>query len=302
MLLADLDRASLVARLRASALLLDIHPFVARIGTDLPALADDMRLVYAQFAVLAADTFADFHVCIKAERRFSSGFRPQARFYYDGQPSFLPLPRHHALPMLEWGLNWCVASHAHQFMILHAAVLERGGKAMLLPAPPGSGKSTLAAGLVHRGWRLLSDELALLDMSDGQVQGMARAVNLKNRSIELLSGFAPEARFTRPVPDTAKGLVSLMAPPADSVARRHEPARPAWVVLPRFKEDAKASLTPADRAPTLLLMAEQSFNYDIHGERGFDALGTLIARCQCLQFEYSALDDAVAVFRQLSDG
>jgi hypothetical protein len=42
-------------------------------------------------------------------------------------------------------------------------VLERGGRALLLPAPSGSGKSTLCAGLAFNGWRLLSDELALLD-------------------------------------------------------------------------------------------------------------------------------------------
>ena len=63
---------------------------------------------------------------------------------------------------------------------------------MLLPAPPGAGKSTLCAGLVHRGWRLLSDELALVDMETGLVRGMARPVNLKNKSIEVIRDFAPE--------------------------------------------------------------------------------------------------------------
>jgi hypothetical protein len=48
-------------------------------------------------------------------------------------------------------------------------------------------------------------------------------------------------------------------------------------------------------------MAEQSFNYDIHGAQGFNALGDLITSCQCLQFEYSNLEDAAAIFRKLSD-
>lgn len=301
MLLGGLSHSELSSQLRNKSLLLDIHPFVARIGTDLPVLVDDLRLVYAHFPVLPASSFADFHVQVLGERRPGGGFRPQARFYSDGKPSFLPLPRHHALPMLEWGLNWCVASHAHQFLIIHAAVLERGGRALVLPAPPGSGKSTLAAGLVHRGWRLLSDELALLDLRSGQVLGMARAVNLKNQSIALLQQFAPEARFTRPVPDTAKGMVALMATPPDSVARRRESALPAWVVLPQYRAGAAASLRSADRARTLLLMAEQSFNYDIHGAHGFNALGDLITSCQCLHFEYSNLEDAAAIFRKLSD-
>jgi hypothetical protein len=44
-------------------------------------------------------------------------------------------------PMFEWGLNWCIASHAHSFLVIHATVVERGGRAMVLPAPPGSGKA-----------------------------------------------------------------------------------------------------------------------------------------------------------------
>jgi hypothetical protein len=300
MRVADLSRSELRSRLRGGDLQLDIHPFVARIRTDLPTLAADIARMYADFQFIDGDAFADFHIDILAERRLAGAFRPQARFYYDGKPSFLPLPRQHALPMLEWGLNWCVASHAHQYLIIHAAVLERGGRALILPAPPGAGKSTLTAGLIHRGWRLLSDELALYDMASGLLWGMSRPVNLKNRSIEIMARFAPQALLSEPVPDTAKGMVALMAPTADSVARRREPAKPAWVVLPRYAEGRPAQLSAAEPARTLLLMAEQSFNYDIHGVRGFDAMGDLIGACRCLQFEYSSLDDAAAVFADLA--
>ena len=65
--------------------------------------------------------------------------------------------------MLEWGLNWCVAGHAHQYLMLHAAALERNGRAVILPGDPGAGKSTLTAALMLSGWRLLSDEITLVD-------------------------------------------------------------------------------------------------------------------------------------------
>src|SRR3546814_17273791 len=73
-----------------------------------------------------------------------------------------------ALPMLEWGLNWCIGAHGHQFLIIHAAVIERNGLAAILPGAPGSGKSTLTACLVHNGWRLLSDAMALVSLQGGR--------------------------------------------------------------------------------------------------------------------------------------
>jgi predicted ATPase len=46
--------------------------------------------------------------------------------------------------------------------MLHAAVVEKNGKALILPALPGSGKSTLSAALAMNGWRFLSDEFTMI--------------------------------------------------------------------------------------------------------------------------------------------
>src|SRR3546814_3330456 len=89
--------------------------------------------------------------------------------------------------MLEWGLNWCIGLHGHRYLIIHAAAIERNGLAVILPGAPGSGKSTLTAFLVHHGWRLLSDELALVSLHDGRLTALARPIGLKNRSIDLRS-------------------------------------------------------------------------------------------------------------------
>lgn len=302
MKVSGLPRSELGRLLRLGDLLLEMPPFVARLRSDVARAASDIATMYGEFNVLPTDRFADFHIEVTRESGVRRWFRPQARFHFDGQPAFAPLPADHAFTMIEWGLNWCVAAHAHQFLIIHAAVIERCGRAVLLPAPPGSGKSTLCAGLVQRGWRLLSDELALIDMETGLVRGMARPVNLKNASIEVLRAFAPEAVMTRPVPDTLKGTVSLMQPPQDSVRRVREPALPTWVVLPKYLRGSAAMLEPHSRARTFLLMAEQSFNYDIHGLRGFEAVSALMDRCQTLQFTYSDLDDAVRMFDELAAG
>lgn len=255
--------------------------------------------MYADFEVLPEHDFADFHVEVLREGGGRRWFKPQARFYFDGRPSFIPLPRHQAFAMLEWGLNWCVAAHSHQYLIIHAAVIEKQGRAVILPAPPGAGKSTLCAGLISRGWRLLSDELGLYDMESGLIQGMSRPVNLKNASIDIIRRFAPQAMMTQPVHDTSKGSIGLMRPPADSVRRAAEPARPAWIVLPNFAAGAAPCMEDHSRAHTFMLLAEQSFNYEVHGLRGFQEIGRLVDQCNCLRFTYSDLNDAEPAFNAL---
>jgi len=297
---AQLLQAELARLLDRGEFLLELPPFVARLRSDVPSLARDIAAMYGEFAVIPPDAFADFSVQVSLEPGLRRWYKPQARFYYDGQPSFAPLPAEQAFPMIEWGLNWCVAAHAHQYLTIHAAVIERDGRAAVLPAPPGSGKSTLCAGLIQRGWRLLSDELALLDMDSGMIHGMARPVSLKNASIAAIRDFAPQAIMTPAVPDTAKGTVSLLQPPAESVRRVREPARAAWIVLPSHERGAPPAFSPHGKERAFMTLAEQSFNYDMHGARGFEAMGRLVEQCECLRFHYGALADAAAAFERLA--
>ena len=277
-------------------------PFSVRLRSNVATLARDLSLIYADFELANDGVFADFHVGIEQRRSISTGLRSEVRFFLDERPFFVPLSPAQSFAGLEWGLNWCVTSTAHQYLIFHAAVIEKNGRTALLPAPPGSGKSTLCAGLVMSGWRLLSDELALYDMAEGLVYGMARPINLKNRSIDVIQSFAPQAEMTVPVPNTSKGTVALLRPPRESVLRAREPARPSWVILPQYRPRAAAELTPYSPAKTFMLLAEQAFNYQIHGRQGFEAVGRLIDQTRTYQFVYSQLADAVATFNGLAEG
>jgi len=297
--ISELPRSELVRTLRRGELLLDLSPFVARVKSDIETLADDIHAMYADFKVLTPDRFSDFHVDVSREAGFARWFKPGAVFKADGRPFFVPLTLGQAFACLEWGLNWCITATMHNFLVMHAAVIERGGKCAIMPAPPGSGKSTLCAGLVMRGWRLLSDELALYDIDSGLVYGMARPINLKNASIEVIRKFAPHAILTKPVPNTSKGTVALLRPPQQSVLRVREPAQPAWVVLPNYQSNAQANMLPQGKSETLMLLAEQTFNYHIHGLRGFDGICKMLDTADCFRFSYSSLDDADAAFSAL---
>ena len=68
---------------------------------------------------------------------------------------------------------------------LHAALLSRGGRGVLVVGPKEAGKSTLACALWRAGWRFHSDDSAVLE--DGhRARGVPRRVSLRPTSRELL--------------------------------------------------------------------------------------------------------------------
>jgi len=149
---------------------------------------------------------------------------------------------------------------------------------------------------------LLSDELALVSPGDGTIAALARPISLKNEAIAAVRTLALESEFSAPILNTEKGTVSFMKPPAASVKRMNEPALPAWIVVPRYLPHAKPLLTPRGKAETFMALYNNAYNYHLFGRAGFELLASLVDRCDCYDFVYSELEDAVEVFGSLAKG
>lgn len=300
MTLSDLDEGVWRERLRRGDLVIRCGPFRYRIESRLPLIAEGLGRLYADYPVAEPDEFADFSLKMAEGTGVHRWWHRQVRFSADGFYPFEPLPLDHAYPQLEWAMNWCLTTRAHHYLMLHAAVVERDDLAAILPAPPGSGKSTLCAALVHRGWRLLSDEVALISLTDGRIWPAVRPISLKNQSIDILRAYAPGCVMTRVTHGTTKGSVTHLKVPTDQVARMDEPAVPRWVVFPKYVAGAPTRLAPVARARSLLDLGGNSFNYTLLGRDGFEALGRLVASCACFEFSYSQLDEAIQTFDGLA--
>lgn len=299
MKLSRWTRSQLDELLKGRGLFLHTGPFVSRIRTAIPEVAEGIYLLYADYPAAVGEAFADFHLSLDRPGGARRWYRPQVLFNFDGLVPFKPLPLAQALPLLEWGLNWSIASHANHFLIIHAAAIEKDGLAAILPGAPGSGKSTLTAFLVHRGWRLLSDELALISLGDGTVTPLARPISLKNESIDIIRQVVPGAILSKRCEDTIKGTVALLKAPLESVDRVAETARPTWVIFPKFKAGAEAHLARCSKANTLIELGDNAFNYSIHGKLGFEILARLVDDCTCYNFTYSDLSEALRIFDDL---
>jgi hypothetical protein len=264
-------------------------------------VAEHLDRLYDPSAVEAtAEANGHFDLAVVPTSAWRTLVRPQATLFVNGAEPFLPLPASLAGPLLEWGLNWCIGKYAHRWVVVHAAVVERNGRALILPASPGSGKSTLSAALVYSGWRLLSDELTLVDPVSGMVHPIPRPIALKNGSIPLIQARYPEVVLSRERVDIEGARFVHARPPRESVARADELATPAWIVVPRYVAGSAPSLTSLPRARMLMQMADQSFNYNYPGPQGYLCLAEVVRRSACFTFEYSEIDDALELMGRLA--
>lgn len=273
--------------------IVDIAPFRVRIRSDLPAVAGHLSGFYVDRPRLAPGAFVDFDIELLRGRGLRRWWEPQVRFELDGAEPFFPLPAGQAAPMLEWSLNWCVAQRPLEWLIVHAAVLARGDRAVALPGFPGAGKSTLCAAMAYiRGWRLLSDELAILDPESGQLLPHPRPISVKNDSIEIVRQF-PGARLGPVYRDTRKGDVSHLACPQASRTEAQQPARVGWVVFPRFEAGCAPRIEAISRAEAFALIAEQSFNQHRLGATGFETMCAMLDAAQCFEIRYGSTQDGL---------
>lgn len=271
-----------------------LPPFTFSVTTDIPLVAANLQRLYAH-APKAESLLVDYPLRLERGAGLRRLFKPQARFFADTQEPFQPLQLQQGYAMLEWGMNWCIAAHEMQYVIIHSAVLAKGDKAILFPAPPGSGKSTLTAYLAFNGWRLLSDEMALILPFSNKVQPFVRPICLKNRSIALAKSWFPTGVFSSIATDTHKGDVVHLSPPAASWQGALQQAEIVAVVFPSYQADTNLDIYSLDQTQAFMQLARNAFNFGVIGQEGFATLTAIIEQVPAFEVQYNDLT-AVAAF------
>lgn len=293
-----LSSSEVCRRLAGQGLNITIGGFDVALHSTLPRVVRGIAHMYADFPLSLEGQFMDFRVNLSSPSLLRRLIRPQVNFDFDGARPFKPLPIAQSFAMFEWGLNWVIANHAHQFSIVHAAAIEKNGRGFIFPGVPGSGKSTLCAAMVSRGWRLLSDEMAMISLDDGLIWPIPRPVSLKNASIEIIRNYASAAEFGDVVADTAKGNIAHMRPPRASVQAARVPVKPCAIVFPTYRAHTETELVGISKGRTLMRLAENCFNYPVLGAAGFNCLANAVEQSHCSTLTYSDLDGAIAALER----
>ncbi len=299
MRIGDLSRRDLLSR---NGFDLGLGPFTARVRLRDASLAKAIKQTYREFAATTDASIPDFVLTIEPPSIWRRHVRRQLTARFDLPGPFLPVPAGTGLPLLESALNWGIYSFGHAYLILHAAIVAKGDQAVVLPAPSGAGKSTLCAALSLSGWRLLSDEMTILDTGSGNALPCPRPVSLKNDGIDVIRSRFDAAEIGPEFPETAKGTIAYLQQPPSALNQVDRPARPRLVIAPTWRKGAPVTLEPIARAKAFLWLAGNSVNYLRHGRAGFDCIADLVEACDFYHLTYGDLDDAVAAIDQLTAG
>lgn len=255
------------------------------------------RRIYGDAPV--SEVPADFVITLENSSWLRRWLKPQINFRCDQHSPFKPLPSSQAYAVLEWGMNWCIAAHEYSRLLLHAAVLVKHGKAIVLPALPGSGKSTLSAYLGLKGWSVYSDEMAVIDIGTQQVLPLFRPVCLKNESISLLQGWHPSAVITPVCRDTQKGDVAHVKVLDWHQYQQLLPVPISALVFPKYQADKDLTIYQLDQLDAFNQLSRNAFNYTVLGQTAFNVLTSLVSNAGLYQVEYSELTELAMFFDEL---
>ncbi|HEX7871885.1 MAG TPA: HprK-related kinase A [Sphingobium sp.] len=276
---------------------LRIGPAIFRVGSAWAAPIEALRRLYRDYPDASGEV-ADFTVRLQPVQPWRRHFRPSIFIAGDHWlADAAPLSLAHGLLAAEMGMNLQMALGWRRHLLLHAATVEKDGRAIILSGESGSGKSTLAALLGERGWRLMGDEFALVDLADGMLAPFLRLVSLKNASIDAVRQIAGEDRLGPLMAATPKGDIRHLIPRTDAVQAMDRPAKPALIVFPSFGGEGAAR--PVEEAECFIRLTQASTNYVALGEPGFRALTRLVSSVPAVGIDYASGEEGMAMVEAL---
>ncbi|AYJ87363.1 HprK-related kinase A [Sphingomonas paeninsulae] len=275
-----------------------VGPIGFRIGSAWSQPIETMEFLYAGYPRAPVP---DYTVRLEPPRPWRRLIRPSVSIQGDHVlPEAAPLPLAQALLAAEMGMNLQVALGERRFLLLHAACVERDGRALILTGESGSGKSTMSALLGASGWRFMGDEFVLIEPATGLAHPFPRPVSLKNESIAALTAILPDVRFGPLLRGTPKGDVRHLRPDLAAIANMAATAIPALILFPCFGPPREIREVAASEA--FVRLTQASTNYVALGESGFTALTRLVTTLPARAIDYPDTATGIAQIEELWSG
>jgi len=227
---------------------------------------------------------------------WNNGEQLASSIYCDGKPEGQARQLSQLAPLVKSAL-WVRSVNAHDFLLdLHAGVVGKDGRCILLPAAAGSGKSSLTAALTHGGFGYYSDEVALVERGSFLVAPVPLSVCVKSTGWDLMSRYFPEIADL-PTHRRDDGKIVRYVPPRASRVQK-DPALVSHIFFPLYQKDEPTRLEPLSRCNALARLMDQCVALRLHLDQDMvRELVRWIAGIDCYALTFSSLEEAVALVK-----
>jgi hypothetical protein len=193
---------------------------------------------------------------------------------------------HGPMPLARALVQWSV-SRTEAHYVFHAGAVARQGRGVLLPGASRSGKSTLSAGLVRRGFDLLSDEVGAIALETGRLVEFPRSLWLRRDVLPLLGLPASAGSGGWDGESRVLGAADI------GRARGVPDAEPSLILVPSYEEGVKTRLERLPAGAALIALMEVSCSQTKHKAAGLDFVIDLLRRVPCHRLQFSKLGEAL---------
>lgn len=216
----------------------------------------------------------------------------QWRLRLNGTAQGNAVPVEWLMPAIYGRLRIIAYQRFPYLLAMHAAVVGDGRRTIVLPGRSGSGKSTLAATLLARGYRLFSDEIALL-AQDGGLVPIPLGLGLKEGSWPLLEGDYPALAAT-PVHRRWDGVMVRYLEPGSLVfAEGDDGRRVTHLCFPHFQPDSPGGLERLSPVNALRRLTETGYQVSGLTVENVDRIVAWICGLSCFSLSYSSTEKAL---------
>jgi hypothetical protein len=169
---------------------------------------------------------------------------------------------------------------------IHAGAVTRNGSSILLSGRSGQGKSTFTTMLLNHGWSLMSDDVAPICMSTGEVLPFYQS---PSRRIDPGKEVSPE--------DLGSVQREAVDVPSDSIQR--DRALLKAVVFPVFKRSAPVTFTRMRQGAGALELLRNTRNFSDHGAAAVERAASFARNLPMFQLCYGSAADALSILNTI---
>ncbi len=299
---ASYDRRDLRAALRNGSFTLHLGPFSHLVSGASEPLLDFLSDTYRDYSVeLTPSDVTDVLLRLEAPNILRRFIRRQITPNPGFKVPAVPLPLSMSPLAFEMGLNLSVALKCCRFINVHAGVVADKDGAIVMSAASGGGKSTLTAALLQHGYRLFSDEFALLGLDQPLLHPYPRPISLKQETIPVVRDMVGDNWISKVVTGTPKGDIAYYRARASDLAQDKTSAKAKLVLFPKFEKGVRPIARQLNPAEAIMRLVPASTNYSLLGEPAFHAITGLLKNIRAYEITYGSTIDSLRLVEQITD-